>query len=108
MRSSSASIPSALRSLAFLVFQLIVTPCYAAAMLLMAWSPRLWTYAMARSWCGINLWGARVLCGIRWQVQGLENIPADTMAAPSDGPVATARAPMPPHWATICMRRSGG
>ncbi len=34
--------------------------------------------------------------------------PADTIAAPSDGPVATASAPMPPHWATICMRRSGG
>jgi 1-acyl-sn-glycerol-3-phosphate acyltransferase len=81
-RREAASLTSAVRSLAFLLFQLIVTPCYAAAMLLMAWSPRLWTYAMARSWCGINLWGARVLCGIRWQVHGLENIPADTMAAP--------------------------
>src|SRR4051794_1466784 len=34
--------------------------------------------------------------------------PADTMAAPSDGPVATASAPTPPHNATICVRRSGG
>jgi 1-acyl-sn-glycerol-3-phosphate acyltransferase len=82
MSGSPFSLSSALRSLAFLLFQLIVTPFYAAAMLLMAWSPRLWTYAMAVSWCGVNLWGARVICGIRWQVHGLENIPADTMAAP--------------------------
>lgn len=73
---------SAIRSLLFLLFQLLVTPLYAAAMLLMAWSPRLWTYRMAASWCGINLWGARWLCGIRWRVTGLENIPADTRAAP--------------------------
>ncbi|MEO6566850.1 MAG: lysophospholipid acyltransferase family protein [Casimicrobiaceae bacterium] len=82
MSGSPSSLLSALRSLAFLLFQLIVTPFYAAAMLLMAWSPRLWTYAMAVSWCGVNLWGARVICGIRWQVHGLENIPTDTMAAP--------------------------
>jgi 1-acyl-sn-glycerol-3-phosphate acyltransferase len=73
---------SALRSLAFLLFQLVVTPCYAAAMLSMFWSPRLWTYAMARSWCGVNLWGARMICGIHWRVNGLEHIPVDTMAAP--------------------------
>ena len=33
---------SALRSVAFLLYQLVVTPLYAAAMLLMFWSPRLW------------------------------------------------------------------
>ncbi len=82
MSGSVSSLSSALRSLAFLLFQLVVTPFYAAAMLLMAWSPRLWTYAMAVSWCGVNLWGARMICGIRWQVHGLENIPVDTMAAP--------------------------
>ena len=52
MSSAPNSMLSALRSLAFLLFQLIVTPCYAVAMLSMFWSPRLWTYAMARSWCG--------------------------------------------------------
>src|SRR3954454_5285416 len=34
--------------------------------------------------------------------------PVDTMAAPSDGPVAAANAPTPPHNATIWVRRPGG
>jgi len=76
------SMLSTVRSIVFLLFQLVVTPLYAAAMLAMAWSPRLWTYRMAASWCGVNLWGARWICGIRWQVDGLANIPPDTRAAP--------------------------
>ncbi len=73
---------SALRSIAFLLFQLIVTPLYAAAMLLMFWSPRLWTYRMAASWCAVNLWGAKWICGIRWRVDGLANVPVDTLGEP--------------------------
>ena len=73
---------SVLRSLAFLLYQLVVTPVYAFAMLAMFWSPRLWTYRMAASWCWVNLLGARTICGIRWRIDGLENIPADTRAAP--------------------------
>ena len=73
---------SALRSLLFLLFQLVVTPLYAAAMLLMAWSPRIITYRMAASWCAVNLWGARAICGIRWQVHGRENIPEGSALSP--------------------------
>jgi 1-acyl-sn-glycerol-3-phosphate acyltransferase len=73
---------SALRSLLFLLFQLVVTPLYAFAMLAMAWAPRVTTFNMARSWCGINLWGARVICGIHWRVDGLENVPADAAQHP--------------------------
>ncbi len=75
-------MPSVLRSLAFLLYQLVVTPVYAFAMLAMFWSPRLWTFRMAASWCWVNLLGARAICGIRWRIDGLENIPADTRAAP--------------------------
>ncbi len=73
---------SALRSLLFLLFQLVVTPLYAAAMLLMAWSPRITTYRMAASWCAVNLWGARTICGIRWRVDGRENVPQGSALAP--------------------------
>jgi len=73
---------SALRSLLFLAFQLVVTPLYAIAMLLMAWSPRITTYRMAASWCAVNLWGARTICGIRWQVDGRENIPQGSALSP--------------------------
>ena len=72
----------ALRALAFLLFQLIVTPFYAVAMVLMAWAPRLVPYRMAASWCAVNLWGARWICGIRWHVDGLANIPADIRGQP--------------------------
>ena len=73
---------SALRSLLFLLFQLVVTPLYAAAMLLMAWSPRITTYRMAASWCAVNLWGARTICGIKWQVDGSENVPEGSKLSP--------------------------
>ena len=67
---------SALRSLAFLLFQTLVTPFYAAAMLLLFWIPRVPMYRMAASWCRVNLWGARWICGIRFRMIGAENIPS--------------------------------
>ena len=67
---------SALRSLAFLLFQTLVTPFYAAAMLLLFWLPRVPMYRMAASWCRVNLWGARWICGIRYRMIGAENIPS--------------------------------
>jgi len=67
---------SALRSLAFLLFQVLVTPFYAAAMLLLFWIPRVPMYRMAASWCRVNLWGARWICGIRHRMIGAENIPS--------------------------------
>jgi len=73
---------SALRSLLFLLYQLIVTPVYALAMVLMSWSPRIWTYRMAASWCAVNLWGARTICGIHWQVHGRENVPEGSALSP--------------------------
>ena len=65
-----------IRALLFLLFQTIVTPFYAAAMLLLFWIPRVPMYRMAASWCRTNLWGARVICGIRHRAVGAENIPS--------------------------------
>ena len=73
---------STLRSILFLLFQLVVTPLYAVAMVATFWLPRIPRYQMAASWCKVNLWGARLICGIRWEVKGLENVPADTLANP--------------------------
>jgi 1-acyl-sn-glycerol-3-phosphate acyltransferase len=67
---------SALRSLLFLLFQLIVTPFYAVLMVATFWMPRIPRYNMAKSWCNTNLHGARWICGIRWRVEGLENVPS--------------------------------
>jgi len=71
---------SAVRSLVFLLYQLVVTPLYAAAMLATFWLPPVPRYRMARSWCRVNLAGARMICGIDWKIEGAENIP------PGDAP----------------------
>ena len=73
---------SAVRSLLFLLFQMVVTPLYAFIMVSLFWIPRVPMYRIAASWCRTNLMGARAICGIRWQVAGLENVPSDTLAHP--------------------------
>ena len=54
----------------------MVTPFYALLMLATFWMPRMPRYRMAKSWCRPILQGARWICGIRWRVEGLENVPA--------------------------------
>jgi 1-acyl-sn-glycerol-3-phosphate acyltransferase len=66
---------SALRSLLFALFQIIVTPIYAILVLLAFWLPRIPRYRFITGWCALNLAAARVLCGIRHRVIGRENIP---------------------------------
>jgi len=73
---------SAVRSLLFLVFQTVVTPLFAAAMVLLFWIPRVPMYRIAAGWCATNLWGARWICGIRHRAIGLENLPRGEPLAP--------------------------
>jgi 1-acyl-sn-glycerol-3-phosphate acyltransferase len=73
---------SNVRSLLFVLFQAIVTPLYAVAMIATFWLPRVPRYLIARHWCKVVAYGALVICGIRWRVIGAENIPADAGAHP--------------------------
>jgi 1-acyl-sn-glycerol-3-phosphate acyltransferase len=66
---------SALRSLLFALYQLIVTPIYAILVLLLFWLPPIPRFRFITGWCLLNLIGARVICGIRYRVIGAENIP---------------------------------
>ncbi|HEX8009735.1 MAG TPA: lysophospholipid acyltransferase family protein [Casimicrobiaceae bacterium] len=66
---------STLRSLAFAVYQLLVTPIYATLVLLLFWLPRLPRYRFITGWCWLMLFGARWICGIRQRVIGAQNIP---------------------------------
>ena len=68
------SIGSALRSLAFALFQSLVTAPYALLVVALFWLPPVTRYRFITNWCAINLWGARWICGIRHRVIGLENI----------------------------------
>lgn len=71
-----------MRSLLFACFQLVVTPLFAAGMLLTAWMPRIPRYRMAASWCAVNLWGARWICGIRCREIGRDNVAAGERQTP--------------------------
>ena len=66
---------SALRSLLFALYQMILTPIYATLVLLLFWLPPLPRFRFITGWCLLNLVGARVICGIRHRVIGAENIP---------------------------------
>src|SRR5258708_31285000 len=66
---------SALRSLLFALFQLVVTPIYATLVLLAFWLPPVPRFRFITGWCWLNLFAARWICGIRHRVIGAENIP---------------------------------
>ena len=64
-----------LRQILFLAWQALVTPFYAVVMLATFWLPPVPRYKMAASWCRMVLRGARMFCGVRWRVEGLESLP---------------------------------
>ena len=66
---------SALRSLLFALYQMILTPVYATLVLLLFWLPPVPRFRFITGWCLLNLIGARLICGIRHRVIGAENIP---------------------------------
>ena len=72
----SGGVTSLLRSLAFALFQALVTPPYAIAVIVLGWLPPLARFRVITGWCRMNLWGAKLLCGIRARTIGLANLPA--------------------------------
>ena len=67
---------SALRSIIFTAYQLVVTPTWAVMVLLLFWLPPVARFKFIMGWCWLNLFGSRWICGIRKRVIGRENIPA--------------------------------
>jgi 1-acyl-sn-glycerol-3-phosphate acyltransferase len=67
-----------LGSLAFTAFFLLFTFCYAILFVvvggLLPWRAR---FTLARIWAGILLGALRLLCGLRYRVEGREHLPAD-------------------------------
>ena len=64
------------RSLIFFLLQVIITPLYGLIAMLTFPFPPLTRYRIISGWALIMLWLLRVLCGIRMEVRGTENIPA--------------------------------
>jgi len=66
-----------LRSLIFSIGMIIVTIIYAPPSVLSIVLPYRWRYAFINSWRLFMLWWVKVSCGIKYEVDGLENIPKD-------------------------------
>ncbi|WP_435627344.1 lysophospholipid acyltransferase family protein [Candidatus Ferrigenium straubiae] len=67
----------ALRSLIFLLLQIILTPIFSTLALLTFPFPPLTRYRLISSYARTMLWLLRMVCGIRHEVRGIENIPRE-------------------------------
>jgi 1-acyl-sn-glycerol-3-phosphate acyltransferase len=69
------SITLFLRSLLLALFMVVVTVIWAIACFFFAPLPYNQRYYCTSRWNVMVIWAARVLCGIRYQVKGMENFP---------------------------------
>ncbi len=63
-------------SLLYTTWLFLGTGLYASILMLIFWAPPRWRFALARRWALSQLWALKVLCGLSYKVEGLENIPA--------------------------------
>jgi 1-acyl-sn-glycerol-3-phosphate acyltransferase len=66
---------TALRSLLFLVCGMVVTPFYGVAVTVLGLFSFIAAFHAAAQWARLILWLARVCCGIRQEVRGMEHVP---------------------------------
>jgi 1-acyl-sn-glycerol-3-phosphate acyltransferase len=70
-----------LRSVLFTTLYFLVTGLYAILLLLLAWIPISRRYRLAQSWGQVILWLLKTLCGLGYEVKGIENLPAGAHVA---------------------------
>lgn len=70
---------SFLGSLTFALFQAVFTFFFVPLALCLFWMNPIKRYRFMLWWPRLNLWAARLLCGIRHRVIGLENIPGGAL-----------------------------
>ncbi|MBB3197241.1 lysophospholipid acyltransferase family protein [Roseateles terrae] len=67
---------AALRSLLFVLWLAVtVIPWGTAVVLVSPFLSSTRLYWMCAGWLTVAMWGARVICGVRWKVQGMEHLP---------------------------------
>ena len=69
------------RSIIFTSLFFLVTAVYAVGVLLCCWIPYPRIYFFARSWGGVLLWLLKAICGLDYQVHGLDRLPAGAHVA---------------------------
>ncbi|MFN9506388.1 MAG: lysophospholipid acyltransferase family protein [Rubrivivax sp.] len=79
-----ATLLSALRSALYVLYLALTVVPWALAVLLASIVMRGdRIYWMCAGWLRVAIWGARVICGVRWRVHGMEHVPtaADSRSA---------------------------
>jgi 1-acyl-sn-glycerol-3-phosphate acyltransferase len=64
------------RSLIFTAYMMVSALIFGGFMALCFWLPYSAQFAIARTWARILLWTLDKICGLKWSVEGRDNIPA--------------------------------
>ena len=64
-----------LRSVVYWVWQIVNTLVVGGPVIIAGLFSFRAGYALAITWNRLNVWGLRVICGVSWKVEGMENIP---------------------------------
>ena len=64
-----------IRSAVYALFLITTVIPYAFACMIWSPLPLHWRFKLTMGWPRLAVWGARVICGVRWRVQGWENLP---------------------------------
>lgn len=64
-----------LRSALYLILLFVTVAPYSIGTILWSWLPQRKRFYMATLWTRLAIWLARVVCGIRYRVEGWENLP---------------------------------
>lgn len=66
---------NAVRASAYYLFLIVTVIPYAVVTILVAPLPLHWRYRITIGWPWLAVWGAKVICGLRWKIEGAENLP---------------------------------
>ena len=86
---------TAIRSLVYLLGQVLSAVVVEVAVLLTLPFPRRLRDRVIGSWARFNIWTLRVVCGLHYRVRGLENLPAEPAIVISNHQSA---------WETLCFQ----
>ncbi len=67
---------SLLRSIVFTLAAALITPPYAFLALAIFFLPPMTRYRIIRTWSVAIVWLARIICGVRWTVTGIDRLPS--------------------------------
>ena len=68
----------AMRSILFVLYLIVtVVPWGTAVVVCSLFLNSTQLYWMCANWLRVAIWGARLICGVRWRVRGMEHLPTD-------------------------------